>query len=302
MMTRWTARGLALRSLIAVAVLGGLGLTGCGKKPAAEEPAAKADLTPTSDALRAELAKPVLSNGQPPAPGARDRLHQAFADAVRTGDHPPADEPKPVDQTDTGKSTYKLMRQVTELWDNIRFTTPAGKKIEYNALIETDFGTIEMALFPELAPNHVRNFVALARAGYYDGLVFEYVRHDEEDGKVLRGVEAGSPTGKSAPINSSIGYWLRAELHPGETISHDEGIVGACRGREQDSAACRFYINLTKAPWHDNSYTIFGKVVRRLDVVRTIYAKGAVLKEGEPLRLPESPVVINKVTVQTSEK
>ena len=54
-----------------------------------------------------------------------------------------------------------------------RTTVPSGKRLDYRAVLNTDAGAITIALQPELAPNHVRSFVALARAGYYDGLVFE---------------------------------------------------------------------------------------------------------------------------------
>lgn len=307
MMIRWTARRLALRHFVAAAILGGVGILGCGKQPAADESGQKANLASTpARAVDPGAPSASIPGGASGTPIQRDRLHQAFADAVRTGESPPADEPPPVNQTDTGKSSFKIMRQVSELWDTIRFTTPDGKKIEHTATLETDQGNIRIALFADLAPNHVRNFVALARAGYYDQLVFELVRNETGDQGTLRALEGGSPTGRTDPSNSSIGYWLKPEFQPSNKISHDEGIVGACRHSEEDSAACRFYINLTKAPWLDGNMTVFGKVVQGLDVVRTIYARGAIIEEDQPpappLLRPESPVVIKKVTIQTSEK
>src|SRR5947199_81036 len=83
------------------------------------------------------------------------------------------------------------------------------------------------------APAHVRNFVALAEAGYYNGLAFEKARTEElrdEDGKALgtlRTVEGGSPCYKTDPVSSSIGYWLRPEFSPPEVARHTAGTVGA---------------------------------------------------------------------------
>src|SRR5436190_2110369 len=76
------------------------------------------------------------------------------------------------------KPAFKLLASVQQLWDEIRFTTPDGKRIDYTAVLETDFGPIEIALRPDVAPNHVRSFVALVRAGYYDGMRFDHIHHE----------------------------------------------------------------------------------------------------------------------------
>jgi peptidyl-prolyl cis-trans isomerase B (cyclophilin B) len=299
-MTRTTARGgRSLRHLLAAAIVGGLGLTGCGQKPAGDAGPPSAD----EAAPAANAAAPDKPSTQPGAAAPRDRWHQAFADAVRTGEDPPAQAPKPADVTDAGLPASKVLDEVARLWDTIRFTSPAGKKVDYAATLETDSGTIRLALFPDVAPNHVRNFVALARAGYYDKLFFDGVRHEEGEGGIFRALEGGSPAPKGEPDNDSIGYWLKPEFNPESPVAHEEGVVGACRRSEDDSAACRFYISLSKAPALDGKMTIFGKVVQGIDVVRTIYSQGAILdEEHDGRRRPERPVMIRKVTIQTSER
>ena len=86
-------------------------------------------------------------------------------------------------------------------------------------------------------------------------------------------------------------------------MSHEEGAVGACRGPEPDSAACRFYISLTKSPFLDGNCTLFGKVVTGLDVARKIFG-GEVLSEDmgrEGARRPVAPVTILKATITQTE-
>ncbi|MFO0844345.1 MAG: peptidylprolyl isomerase [Gemmataceae bacterium] len=288
-MTRWFPRTLA-------AALVAAGLAGCGAKTETKAPVT-AEAAP--EAKEAD-GLPVAAAPRPAGP--RDRLHQAFADAVRGADDPPpGDAVRPPDETVSKKPVYKLLDAVKSGWDDIRFTTADGKPIPYRARVETSEGTIDIELLPEQAPNHVRNFVALARAGYYDELFFERVRHDRNEmNQELHLVEAGCPLGTGTTSTGSIGYWLKEEFTPAAKMSHDEGVLGACRGEEPDSAATRFYITLGKAPFLDGNYTVFGKVVAGLDVLRKI-GQAPVVVDDEGASRPEKPIVIRKVTVMTTE-
>jgi cyclophilin family peptidyl-prolyl cis-trans isomerase len=244
--------------------------------------------------------------GDAPAPAVIDkRLTQPFAEATRQD--PPPGAPRPPDTTAAGKSVGKLYTDVVRLWKDVPFVSSAGKRLQYTATIDTDLGTVEMALLSEVAPNHVRNFVALARAGYYDGLQFDRIRHEVSDakgheGEVLDMVEGGGPLGADdAEEHDSIGYWLKPETDA--KVVHDEGSVGAVRGEELDSAACKFYIILGKPPAElDGNYTVFGKVTGGLDVVRKIHQQPVVEVEDEiGYSRPLKPVVIRKVTIHTTE-
>ena len=177
-----------------------------------------------------------------------DRLHQSFAEATRNADNPPADQDRPPDVTMTDKPTFKILQEVQKRWDGIRFTTPAGKRINYTATIDTDFGSIEIEFKPDVAPNHVRNFIALAQAGYYDKLLFDRIHHEISDAAndpsplKLDMIEGGCPVGSGHPASGSIGYWLKPEFSAKEV--HEPGTIGACHGMEPDSAGTRFYITL----------------------------------------------------------
>ena len=112
-------------------------------------------------------------------------------------------------------------------------------------------------------------------------------------------LEGGCPLGTGDSGVGSLGYWLKPEFSKDE---HDVGTVGACHGEEPDTAACRFYITLSKAPFLDGNFTIFGKVTQGLDVARRIFwlpvRNDPEYPEGDR---PVKPVVIRKVTIRTSE-
>lgn len=288
-------------------------LVGCGGKPAGPDVTSKA----TADAPAVSVpsvatqasSSPTTQAPEPLTPFPNDALHVPFAKATRGGDDPPAMCNRPPDATVTGKPVGKLYDEVVRSWETIRFVNSAGKALAYSATVETDLGTIEIALRPDVAPNHVRNFVALARAGYYDGLRFDRIRHEEPDmpasGAALDQVEAGCPLGSGETGSGSIGYWLKPEFDNLEKpkLTHEEGTVGACRGTEADSAGCKFYVTLSKAPYLDGNYTAFGKVTTGLDVARRIHQQPGSAFENEPdgSRRPLNPVVIRKVTIHVRE-
>lgn len=278
------------RVLGSLALLAALVLMGCDRfaaKPPPEVAAEPVEANPTPP----EPAKPVVKIDP--------RLTQSFEDATRKD--PPVDWPRLADMTATNKSVGKLYTDVVRLWKEIPFVNAEGKEIEYSAHLETSQGVIEIALRPEIAPNHVRNFIALARAGYYDGLVFERLVEDVsevEGGGRLELIEGGGPLGVNDPNYDSIGYWLKPEFDA--NVPHDEGTVGAWRGIEVDTASCKFYIILNKPPESLNgNHTVFGKVTRGLDIARKIHQQPRTKEAMLPgVFKPEKAVVIQKVTIQ----
>jgi peptidyl-prolyl cis-trans isomerase B (cyclophilin B) len=305
-MARWlSAWDWGLRPAVVAICIGAVGLAGCGKKPAGEaaEAAASAPTDASTTGTSGEKAQGAAETVWPD-----DRLHQHFAQAARQGEDPPEGCERPADETVTGKSVGKLYSEVQRLWDTIEFTTAAGKRIEYTAILETDLGPIEIALNAEAAPNHCRNFIALARAGYYDGLSFDRILHQQSadnPADKLDRVEAGCPLGPERPGLDHLGYWLRAELDDAKNpkLPHDEGTVGSLSGGEEDSDGVCFYITLNKAPFLDGNFSAFGKVVHGLDVVHKIHGQPVIVEDEDPddSHRPEKPVVIRKVTIQTRE-
>ena len=284
--------------------LGALGCGGAAPTPpqAAADPLTVRTAADSTPSPTADTTVPVAAT-VPPSEAPADRLHQTFAQATRPDD-PPADANRPPDELVTKKPVYKIYAEVQRQWDSIRFLSSEGKRLEYVAQVETSLGPIEIKLLSENAPNHVRNFIALARAGYYDGLFFDGLFHDEakdENGTVRRldQIWAGCPLGTGETGSGSIGYWLKPEFNArANNLTHDEGVVGAVRLEEADTAATRFYINMGPAPYLDDNSTIFGKVVLGLDVVRKIGKQSYIEDEVSSVRRPLKPVVINKVTIQ----
>ncbi len=307
-MARWSQGwGFALRSFAGAALVG-IGLAGCNKHGEPEAPRQVSETTaPAESPKDVSMTVPTPETKAEPAPGAfraNDPLHQPFALATYPDDDLPPNANRPPDDTIAGKPTHAVLQQVKSLWETIRFTTLDGKTIEYSALVETSEGSFEIELRPDAAPNHVRNFVALATAGFYDHLEFERVRVEKPDAAAaaaeitLEQIEAGNPRGAAEEINGTIGYWLR--LEPSK-LTHEEGTVGACLEGGPKSDGCRFYVTLSKAAYLDGNFTAFGKVKTGLDVARRIMTQpvAAEDRENDGVRRPEKPVVIKKVTIQT---
>jgi peptidyl-prolyl cis-trans isomerase B (cyclophilin B) len=224
-------------------------------------------------------------------------LHQSFKDAT-TAD-PPAEAKRPPDTLATGKSVGHMYEQIVGangqdgLWDKIRFLAPDGKPIRYRAVIKTDLGDIRIDLLSEVAPNHVRNYIALAKVGYYDGLAFDLIGNQKIGDDPWIYLDAGCPLRTGEGGYGSIGYWLLPEIS--EKLVHEEGTVGAWHGEALDSAACKFYITLTKAPYMDGEFTIFGKIIQGLDIANKI---SQVPQDKETGR-PRDPVIMRSVTIET---
>lgn len=232
----------------------------------------------------------------PPAPPAVDRMNVAFDEA--TAATPPQDTPFAPEKTLTGKPTADVVADVRKAWDTIRFDGPDGKTAPTRATIRTAEGDIEITLNPDAAPSHVRNFLALAKVGFFDGLTFERVVRQETvglDGSRTRYefLTAGCPLGDGGQGKGHIGYFLKPEFN--EKIPHEEGTVGYWREDDDNSAGTRFYIMLGPCPPMNGKYTVIGKVTLGMEFVHNI--------ANSPVRDPDyekpvAPVVIRQIVRQ----
>ena len=133
-------------------------------------------------------------------------------------------------------------------------------KKSYVATIKTAKGSIVAELYPKDAPQHVNNFVFLARDGFFDGLTF----HRVVAGFVIQG---GDPqgTGSGGP-----GYNIPPEIKS----KHTEGALAMARqggpAQTTPSSGSQFYITLAPQPGLDGDYTVFGQVTQGMDVVKKI--------------------------------
>jgi peptidyl-prolyl cis-trans isomerase B (cyclophilin B) len=118
-------------------------------------------------------------------------------------------------------------------------------------------GAIEIELYPDVAPKTVENFITLAKKGFYDGLTF----HRVVPGFVVQG---GDPNGDGT---GGPGYTIKAEFN---SKPHVRGTVAMARSSDPDSAGSQFYICLADAPQLNGQYTVFGKVLKGMEVVDQI--------------------------------
>ena len=153
------------------------------------------------------------------------------------------------------------------------------------AVFETNHGTFEIELFEDKAPITVKNFTDLAEKGFYDGLIF----HRVIDGFMIQG---GDPNGTGT---GGPGYTIPDEFH--KDLKHDSEGVLSMANAGPNTGGSQFFITLAATPWLDGHHSVFGKVVKGMDVVREI-GKVDTDFQDKPL----AKVVMEKVTIRREEK
>ena len=153
------------------------------------------------------------------------------------------------------------------LQDNIRGNEIVNQSSGNNtALIETTQGPIKIEFYPDVAPNHVKNFQDLSNMGFYDEVVF----HRIVPGFVL---QAGDPNTKNSSLSRDTwgtggpGYTINQEFN---SLPHERGILSMARMLDPNSAGSQFFIVLNNSKFLDGQYTVFGKVTEGIEVVDKI--------------------------------
>lgn len=143
-----------------------------------------------------------------------------------------------------------------------------------------------MQFFPDLAPGHVKNFIALSKIGFYDNLMF----HRVIDGFMIQG---GCPLGTGT---GDGGYKIKAEFN---STPHVAGVLSMARSTDPNSAGTQFFICLDKHNHLDRNYTAFGKVADA-ESLKTVQAIGkAKTSSGDK---PVDKMIIKKATVKETAK
>ncbi|KPK88955.1 MAG: peptidylprolyl isomerase [Deltaproteobacteria bacterium SM23_61] len=139
---------------------------------------------------------------------------------------------------------------------------------ETSAVIETKFGNLTLRFFPDVAPNHVQNFIDLAKKGFYDGTLFH---------RVIPGfmIQGGDPNSRNPDRSThgygGPGYTLKAEFNE---KPHLRGTLSTARRPDHvDSAGSQFFICVAPAPRLDRKYTVFGEVVSGMEVADKIVSQ-----------------------------
>lgn len=154
--------------------------------------------------------------------------------------------------------------------------------------IEMESGNkIKIELFPDIAPNTVRNFISLVNKGFYDGLIFH---------RVIPGfmIQGGCPdgTGMSGP-----GYCIKGEFASNgfaNNLRHERGVISMARTMKPNSAGSQFFIMVKKSPHLDGEYAAFGQVTEGMEEADAIV--GAKTEYNDK---PLNDQRMKKVTVNT---
>ena len=126
-----------------------------------------------------------------------------------------------------------------------------------------DGGLMTAELYPDLAPNTVRNFIHLVQSGFYDGLIFH---------RVIPGfmIQGGCPQGVGT---GGPGYSIKGEFAGNgvkNDLKHDRGVLSMARAMHPNSAGSQFFIMVERAPHLDGQYAAFGKVTAGMEVADAI--------------------------------
>lgn len=125
-------------------------------------------------------------------------------------------------------------------------------------------GKIELELYPEFAPETVKNFESLVSEGFYDGLTFH---------RVIPGfmIQGGDPLGNGmGGSEKKIKGEFKANGFSKNTLKHERGVISMARAFDPNSASSQFFIMHANAPHLDGSYAAFGKVISGIEVVDEI--------------------------------
>jgi cyclophilin family peptidyl-prolyl cis-trans isomerase len=160
------------------------------------------------------------------------------------------------------------------------------------AELHTTAGQINIRFFPDVAPNHVKNFLDLAERGFYDGTKFH---------RVIPGfmIQGGDPnTIKGDPRTWGTGgngdNYVKAEF---SSVPHKRGIVSMARAQSPNSASSQFFIVVADSTFLDKQYSVFGEVTKGMEVADKI-----VNASRGPNDRPDAPVAITKIVIRDANE
>ena len=142
-------------------------------------------------------------------------------------------------------------------------------------ILKLEYGEVEIELYPDKAPNHVKRFKELADNGKYDNVVF----HRVIEGFMAQTGDVKFGNSSSPDFNLSLAGTGGSEFpdlkEEFSDVPHTRGILSAARSSDPNSANSQFFICFQSAPHLDRQYSVFGKVVKGMEFIDKI-------KKGEP--------------------
>ena len=155
------------------------------------------------------------------------------------------------------------------------------------AVVKTSAGEIHIRFFPDVAPNHVKNFIDLAQKGFYNGTKF----HRVIPGFMIQGGDPNTVSGNPGTWGTGgSGTNVKAEFN---SVPHRRGIVSMARSQHPDSASSQFFIVVKDSTFLDNQYTVFGEVTKGMEVADQIVAAPRDSNDR-----PNNPTAIESITIR----
>ncbi|MEK6374771.1 MAG: peptidylprolyl isomerase [Acidobacteriota bacterium] len=158
------------------------------------------------------------------------------------------------------------------------------------AELHTSAGEIDIRFFPDVAPNHVKNFIDLSKKGFYNGTKF----HRVMPGFMIQGGDPNTVSGSPATWGTGgSGKNVNAEFN---SVKHKRGVVSMARSNNPDSASSQFFIMVADYPSLDNQYSVFGQVTKGMDVADKIVNA----RTGAQDR-PIEPTTIERIVIREAK-
>ena len=148
---------------------------------------------------------------------------------------------------------------------------------------------MKVELYPEIAPNTVKNFVSLVKKGFYDGVIFH---------RVIPGfmIQGGDPDGVGT---GGPGYSIRGEFSGNgfekNDLKHTLGVLSMARSMHPDSAGSQFFIMVDAAPHLDGQYAAFGRITENAEAAVAVSRVPRSMMDDKP----KKPQVITSIRVDT---
>jgi peptidyl-prolyl cis-trans isomerase B (cyclophilin B) len=155
---------------------------------------------------------------------------------------------------------------------------------KFHVYLQTNRGDMVIEFWPDLAPNHVRNYLDLAYTKFYDGVIF----HRVGPGFMIQG---GDPTGTGSGNGPRT---LKSEFT--REKKHERGVLSMARTADPNSASCQFFVMHGPAPGLDGQYSIFGKLVSGYETLDKIASAPGTKIDQATVR-PTEPQRIEKAIV-----
>ncbi len=188
------------------------------------------------------------------------RVVEGIATVQKLSTSPADSNGAPIKRLEINKVT---IREASSVRPKLFVTETVAMLQEYRVRIETSMGAIILELFPDRAPNHVRNFLRLSSAGIYNGTAFHRVAKSFV-------IQAGHMPSRLEPLEVPQERLIQSLEPEFNETPHDMGILSMARLEDPASATTSFFIVTGKSQGLDGLYTVFGRVVEGLDVVKRI--------------------------------